>query len=484
MATVMYIRERKQSIAVMKGVMDYCCQDGKVFDADGNCYISGINCDGKNAFVEFMTTKNAFSKTAGMNFYQYVQSFSPEENITPNQAHETAVSFAKQAWPGHEVLVTTHCDTGHIHSHFVINSVSFETGYKLRQHPNTLKALRDLSDSICNERGFSVLKSYKNDGIKLGTREYRAAGKGESWKFQLMVTIDKAMNKSGNRLEFIEEMRRYGYEILWTDTRKYITFTCPNGMKCRGIKLHDKKYCKENIENELRIRQEIVGGEAQTEQSGGTFGDGKRTVSPGGLRTDGETTLDIEDASETSGGVSAGALRADIDVGDTGTNRGTVQNNSGYRSRLHEQDSGECADNQSEIFAEVGGTAETDAGECRTGWEESRRIYFENILGNGQQGNSTRVSDIQSAPEDTANFVRHGGGIGTALTRGLSSASRIIDDTAEDPEERRRRIEAEQNGADIGALVGLAIGAAANWLQKNDDPEVELPDENEPTMNL
>ena len=93
MATVTYIRESKQSISAMKGVIDYCCQDKKVYDEILNQrLISGINCDGENVFSEFLATK-----TDGMNFYQYVQSFSPEENITPHQAHEIAIEFAEKA---------------------------------------------------------------------------------------------------------------------------------------------------------------------------------------------------------------------------------------------------------------------------------------------------------------------------------------------------------------------------------------------------
>ena len=93
-----------------------------------------------------------------MNFYQYVQSFSPEENITPQKAHEVALEFAEKAWTGYEVLVATHCDAQHIHSHFVINSVSFENGKKLRQNPNTLKSLRALSDEIADSIAFQLLR--------------------------------------------------------------------------------------------------------------------------------------------------------------------------------------------------------------------------------------------------------------------------------------------------------------------------------------
>lgn len=111
MATVTYIRESKQSISAMKGVIDYCCQDKKVYDEISNQrLVIGINCDGENAFKEFMATKKSYGKTDGMNFYQYVQSFSPEENITPHQAHEIAIEFAEKAWTGYEVLVATHCD--------------------------------------------------------------------------------------------------------------------------------------------------------------------------------------------------------------------------------------------------------------------------------------------------------------------------------------------------------------------------------------
>jgi type IV secretory pathway VirD2 relaxase len=104
-----------------------------------------------------------------MNFYQYVQSFSPEENITPQKAHEVALEFAEKAWTGYEVLVATHCDAQHIHSHFVINSVSFENGKKLRQNPNTLKSLRALSDEIFRQHSLSTLEAYSKNGIKIST---------------------------------------------------------------------------------------------------------------------------------------------------------------------------------------------------------------------------------------------------------------------------------------------------------------------------
>lgn len=267
MATVTYIRESKQSISAMKGVIDYCCQDKKVYDEISNQrLVIGINCDGENAFKEFMATKKSYGKTDGMNFYQYVQSFSPEENVTPQQAHEIAIEFAEKAWTGYEVLVATHCDAQHIHSHFVINSVSFENGKKLRQNPNTLKSLRALSDEICRHHSLSTLEPYSKDGMKISTREYRTAVKGQSWKFKLMNDIDKAMNISGSKEDFIKAMSIMSYSVTWTDDRKYITYQCPSKMKCRDIKLHNDKYLKGSMENEFRYRQEQYFGKPKAEE--------------------------------------------------------------------------------------------------------------------------------------------------------------------------------------------------------------------------
>lgn len=221
LASITYIKEARQRPSDMQRVMEYCMQEKKTWDEEtGIRWVSGVNCDGLNSVTEFEATKAAWNKEDGIRFYQYVQSFSPAENITYKQAHEIALEFAAKAWPGYEVLVATHCDTEHIHSHFVINSVSFENGLKLRQHPDTLLHLRKLNDEICAAHGFSTLKPYEKGGTKISAREYRAAVSGASWKFQLMYHIGEAMKRSPDKKTFIQEMKKRGYGVTWTDDRK------------------------------------------------------------------------------------------------------------------------------------------------------------------------------------------------------------------------------------------------------------------------
>ena len=260
MATVNYIQEKMQTKAVMKRVIDYCSQEKKTIDEEtGIRYLSGINCKGEDAFSDFMATKEVFKKTTRTQFYHYDQSFDPMENVSPETAHEIAKKFAEKAWPGHEVLVATHLDATHMHSHFVINSVSFETGMKLRQSPNTLKELRKLNDDICRSYGLTTLPAYDKTKLKgQSTREYRAAKKGTSWKDELRYDIDRAMLRARTKEEFIGRMEEFGYEVKWTTDRKSITYTCPSGKKCRDNKLQNEKYLKPNMETELKIRHDTV----------------------------------------------------------------------------------------------------------------------------------------------------------------------------------------------------------------------------------
>lgn len=97
--------------------------------------------------------------------------------------------------------MATHLDTDHLHSHFIVNSVQPDTGRKLHFTPRTLENMRMVSDQICREHGLSTLKPYRQErgekGIKTG--EYRAAVRGESWKFQLITTVEAVMERVGSR---------------------------------------------------------------------------------------------------------------------------------------------------------------------------------------------------------------------------------------------------------------------------------------------
>lgn len=483
MATVSFIPESHQSISAMKAVIEYCLQQKKVADADsGRRLVSGVNCNGENAFTEFMATKTAHHKKGGMNFYHYVQSFSPAESVTAEQVHEIGLAFAKKAWPGHEALVTTHTDAAHLHNHFVINSVHYESGRKLRQNPGTLTKLRSLSDGICQQYGLSVLEPYKKDGANISSREYRAAAKGDSWKFKLMSDIDFVMNRSGSKNDFMREMQRLGYGVSWTDERKYITFTCPNGMKCRDIRLHDEKYLKEVLEYEFTIRQrqtaEFGNGYAEKEKHADAVRAGADPVSAAGVCDPDRTAQAGEQTAGGRGGISAKAVSADRTAGNMGGTERPLHKDTEYRGGIHGEYGAGGSDRQQR---NDGADAETR----RTGWEESREVYFELLRNPFEEYRGTEQYDQESATENYENNDRYsgiGGGAVAAGLRGILEAGSIIDGTAEDPEERRKRIEAQENASNLGAVIGLAVGIIAAATDSGDDISAE--ENEEPIMEM
>lgn len=263
MATVSFIPYKAQSRSALHRVMQYVGRNDKT---EAKKFVSGIHCTPQLAHLEFAATREMHRKQSRVWFYHYTQSFSPEEHITPELAHELAGEFAAKAWPESEVLFATHVDREHIHTHFVINAVCYESGKMLRQGLDTLFKLRKISDELCITYGLSVLKDAPKHGDGMDSREYRSAVKGESWKFQVINAVDLCMRRSRTKKEFIENMEQLGYGVRWEDGRKSITYTHPCGRKVRDEKLHNNKYLKARMEHEFRIREEIVSGRIEEAQ--------------------------------------------------------------------------------------------------------------------------------------------------------------------------------------------------------------------------
>ena len=110
--------------------------------------VTGIHCAPATACQEMQAVKKRFGKEKGVIVYHGYQSFAPGE-CTPELAHEIGVKLARQLWGDrYQVLVATHLDRGnHLHSHFVINTVSFVDGKKFYRSGRDYRAMREASDT-------------------------------------------------------------------------------------------------------------------------------------------------------------------------------------------------------------------------------------------------------------------------------------------------------------------------------------------------
>ena len=139
----------------------------------GQALVSGYNTEPQTASFDFAITaamahkaKSFQNKRSGNLAYHLIQSFSPEDAVTPELAHELGRKLAMEFTEGKfEFVVATHVDKDSIHNHIIINAVSFYDYKKLRTVPyRTAQQIRSISDRLCMEAQLSVIK----DPQKLG----------------------------------------------------------------------------------------------------------------------------------------------------------------------------------------------------------------------------------------------------------------------------------------------------------------------------
>ena len=404
----MNYKKGTQTRSCMKSVMRYVAQTSKTL-WDGQQLVSGIGCQPETAFDEFLSTKLLHHKDGGVMFYHMVQSFPKGADVDPRTAHEAACRLAGY-FEDCEVLVCTHVDREHIHSHCIINSVNFETGKKVHMADEQIQELRVRNDQICEELR---LPKFQRDEQKrscgMSNAEYYTASKGESWKFELMRVIDECMRCAGNREEFLVLLRSEGYNATWTDGRKNITYVTPDGRKCRDNKLHIEKYLKENMEAEF------------------------------GYRTENDNTRNVDSAQKADGrGATAGTQRdshgAELERDAQNAARSVSAADAAGRGLENAPDTGGRTDR-----------IERDAGEYRkireTGWEPERDVFFQ--LQDADRDYEERLDRDSGRYEETAFGYGTGSaeenptlrvdlGCGSDLLRGAVRLGRAVEQMTDD----------------------------------------------------
>lgn len=176
--------------------------------------VTGIHCAPATARQEMQAVKKRFGKEKGVIAYHGYQSFAPGE-CTPEMAHEIGVKLARQLWGDqYQVLVATHLDKeNHLHSHFVINTVSFVDGKKFYRSGLDYRAMREDSDALCREYGLSVIET-PQPGKSKHHAEHRAEQQGKpTWRSLIKQDVDTALRQSMTERQFFHALQQMGYEV-------------------------------------------------------------------------------------------------------------------------------------------------------------------------------------------------------------------------------------------------------------------------------
>ena len=456
-----------QSRAAMRGVMLYVMQEKKTA-WDGEPLVSGINCQPQSVYDDFLNTKLLYHKDGGVMFYHMVQSFPKDAAVDPQQAHEAARRLAEY-FGGCEVLVCTHVDREHIHSHCVINSVNFETGKKLHMAKEQIQKLMRRNDAICQEMGLPVFDTPTQQARGMSGAEYHTALRGQSWKLRLMNTIDECMKYAADKDAFVSLMTSEGYAVRWECGRKYITYTPPDGMKCRDNKLHEEKYCKEAMEHEFRIRAELIKRKLRTEETDGGIEADESAEQRIGKYTSADDAAHRDPVRSAAGDEQAAGAGRRNKLGTGGNSEDPAGT-----ENTHRPDAGaEVAHRDAEI-------ADGNEQTAGTGWEFEREVFLQmdSVAAGLQPAGGPQVDHAGADPwhGGTGGLVWRGGDPQPVplipAAAGLAAAGTLLDED-EDAEEKRRRMEAKITAENLGAVIGFAAGAALAVKEKLDEQAVQ-----------
>ena len=237
------ILARKGSVA--SGIR-YILNPGKT---DEQLLTARLNCDPGLEAAQMLQTKRDCQKEHGVQYYHMIQSFRPGE-VTPELALQIAKEFAEEYLSEYEVVIATHVDRGHIHSHLILNSVNQVTGRKYESTPQTYyRQIRAISDRLCREHGLSVPEQ-SNSGHSLSYIEWLRQSKGQpTFRAMLEADLREAIEDANDLGHFYLLMEHKGYEIrhgsrLGFRLRGQERFRCPGR--------RDARFTEEGIREAIR----------------------------------------------------------------------------------------------------------------------------------------------------------------------------------------------------------------------------------------
>lgn len=152
-------KERLSELHEIEGVVEYAADEMKT---EKRAYVTCLNLHSEEtAAQEFMETKRLMHNEGGRSCYHGYQSFKADE-VDASTAHSIGVALAQELWGDRfQVVIATHCNTGHYHNHFVINSVSDVDGKKFYNSPADYRRMREVSDRLCREAKISVIEYHE-----------------------------------------------------------------------------------------------------------------------------------------------------------------------------------------------------------------------------------------------------------------------------------------------------------------------------------
>lgn len=247
-------------------------QDALTYIADGHKtndgeLVTGYNCFPTFSSVEFALTQEMAREVYGnyqkgvgneIKAYHLIQSFSPDDNVTPQEAHEIGQKMMQELLGGkYEYVIATHIDKAHIHNHVVFNATSFYDYKKFRCKPYTTAAqIRSISDKLCAEKGLHVIE--QNQSLKSNRTNYQKYRAQASFRMKIRKRLSYLLETETDVTSFKEKARALGVTVDFSGQHATYQFEGQQ-RKTRDNKLSDVgNFSEEGVQLKLEQNKRLI----------------------------------------------------------------------------------------------------------------------------------------------------------------------------------------------------------------------------------
>lgn len=189
--------------------------------------------------------------------HHLIQSFSPDDNLTPEQIHEIGRKTVLELTGGdHQFIIATHMDKGHIHNHIIFNTTNSTTLKKFEWKKGTKQSLSKISDKHSELAGAKIIEPKMNNSYT----KYSAWKESNNFRKVIKDKLDFLLKNSVDLYDFNEKAKALNLEI--DVSGKYTTFKLKDSSQKRGVRdrtLSKKgKYNIDQIEERLKTNVVVI----------------------------------------------------------------------------------------------------------------------------------------------------------------------------------------------------------------------------------
>lgn len=239
----MPITKRLAHLGSPKNLIEYILDEKN--DGEKVGVASSLNCKVETALYEFRDVQKKYKMEGTRGAYHIIQSFSPKDKITIEQANEIGLKLCKELYPNYQCVISTHIDKGHIHNHISVNAINLfgkKLEDRLANEKEGLYGLSDTSDRIAAEYGcFAMPRKIYH---KSREKDYYFQYKRQTWKEQIKEDIEKIIFKCNSVDELLDNLSIMGYEIR---RGKHISVKALGMERYARIDTIDLKYSTSNL---------------------------------------------------------------------------------------------------------------------------------------------------------------------------------------------------------------------------------------------